>query len=116
LLTPAQWPNYLLAVVECGMNPHGITHVLQRLSRHSESGVMKAHWNDRDLEQMAFRPLSFEAADVEWIRAGIRATTPKRCAFAIHAPFPNDSIPSIPLATGRRRAPAFRSAELARGG
>ena len=49
---------------------HELGHVLEGVSRHSESGVMKAHWEDRDFDRMLLGPLSFSAEDVEWIRAG----------------------------------------------
>lgn len=50
---------------------HEIGHVLQRVSRHSSSGVMKAHWNAEDLARMQFHPLAFNADDAELIWAGL---------------------------------------------
>ena len=50
---------------------HELGHVLEGISRHSDSGVMKARWDATDFEQMAFRPLSFSDADVELIRSGV---------------------------------------------
>lgn len=47
---------------------HEIVHVLQGVSRHSEEGLMKAHWNDRDLSEMVRKPLPFAAEDVELVR------------------------------------------------
>lgn len=50
---------------------HEITHVLQRIDRHSETGVMKAHWTNADLDQMVSRRLSFTAEDIELIQGGL---------------------------------------------
>jgi Zn-dependent protease with chaperone function len=60
-------PRVLLAHVMA----HEITHVLQGISRHSEAGVMKAHWAGRDFGAMWFRPLSFTAEDVDLIYLGL---------------------------------------------
>jgi hypothetical protein len=45
---------------------HEITHVLEGLDRHSESGVMKAHWSREDLLKMS-RELPFAGEDVRLI-------------------------------------------------
>jgi hypothetical protein len=37
---------------------HEITHLLQRRSRHSESGIMKANWATSDYYQMARNPFT----------------------------------------------------------
>jgi hypothetical protein len=50
---------------------HEITHILQGVNRHSESGVMKAHWTSRDLDEIAFRPLPFTEMDVVLIHEGL---------------------------------------------
>ena len=57
---------------------HEITHILEGIVRHSESGVMKARWSDDDLRAMARKPLAFAAEDVELIYMGLayRATHP----------------------------------------
>lgn len=47
---------------------HEIAHVLQGIARHSETGVMRAHWTDSDFEQMRNRVLPFAAEDVQLIR------------------------------------------------
>ena len=51
---------------------HEITHVLQGVDRHSESGVMKADWTGQDYAQMATRPLPFTVHDVVLIQRGLR--------------------------------------------
>jgi hypothetical protein len=50
---------------------HELGHVLEGLSRHADSGVMKARWDDADFDQMLIRPLPFSASDMEWIQAGV---------------------------------------------
>jgi hypothetical protein len=53
---------------------HEITHVLQGIDRHSDSGVMKARWTAPDYEAMAQKPLPFTSEDVQLIhRASARA-------------------------------------------
>jgi hypothetical protein len=50
---------------------HEIGHVLQRIDRHSDSGVMKAQWSHADYEVMARKTLPLPAEDVELIRRGL---------------------------------------------
>ena len=66
-----QVPNVLAHVLV-----HEITHILEGISRHSDSGIMKAHWDNIDLSQMAWRPLKFAQVDIDLIYAGLagRAT------------------------------------------
>ena len=52
---------------------HEITHILQCLNRHSETGVMKAHWTVDDYCDMRWRPLEFTPEDIELIRLGMQA-------------------------------------------
>ena len=46
---------------------HEITHIIQRIGRHSHTGIMKASWNDQDYFEMASKPLSFGQEDVALI-------------------------------------------------
>lgn len=50
---------------------HEITHILQGEARHSDEGIMKAHWGPGDLAAMAKKPLSFTSLDVDLIHKGI---------------------------------------------
>jgi hypothetical protein len=52
---------------------HEITHVLQRINRHSENGIMKARWTRSDILQMRLKPLPFEGEDIRWIHYGLAA-------------------------------------------
>ena len=60
-------PTELLAHVMV----HEITHILEGLSRHSESGIMRAHWSDDDFKMMKSHPLAFAAEDLELIHRGL---------------------------------------------
>jgi hypothetical protein len=50
---------------------HEITHILQGIDRHSESGIMKSKWTLADFGAMASKPLPFTPLDVELIQLGI---------------------------------------------
>jgi hypothetical protein len=65
---PAMRPHLLAYVLA-----HEITHVLQGITRHSESGIMKAHWDDRDLRKMISKGLVFTPYDVLLIHRGVAA-------------------------------------------
>ena len=58
---------------------HEITHVLQRIDRHSDSGVMKAHWTLRDYAQMEKDPLPFAAEDIQLIKMGLPSWAGQAC-------------------------------------
>ncbi len=66
---------------------HEITHILQGVSQHSESGVMKASWEKADLYEMAFKPLPFTQKDVELIHKGLDARESRLAAAGV-APAP----------------------------
>jgi hypothetical protein len=57
---------------------HEITHVLERTVRHSDSGIMKARWDDEDFRLMPGGGLRFTVEDIELLHAGLaaRATRP----------------------------------------
>jgi hypothetical protein len=48
---------------------HEITHILEGVERHSESGVMKAHWDARDFIRMSRTALPFADEDLRLIHA-----------------------------------------------
>jgi hypothetical protein len=64
----------------CAKNPalgyvlaHEIAHILQGITRHSESGVMKAHWDRADYEKMLNHDLHFAPEDIALIDLGLKA-------------------------------------------
>ena len=50
---------------------HEIGHILEGVIRHSASGVMKAHWDEDDFSEMAWKPLPFAPIDVALIHQGL---------------------------------------------
>jgi len=64
-------PTFVLAHVLV----HEITHILQGIDRHSESGVMKSRWTPEDYRAMAIKPLRFTPLDVELIQLGLARRT-----------------------------------------
>jgi hypothetical protein len=50
---------------------HEIAHLLQGINRHSESGILKAHWSGTDCARMAFFPLMFTPEDASLIHRGL---------------------------------------------
>jgi len=50
---------------------HELGHVLEGISRHSDSGVMKAHWDDQDFDEMLVGRLSFSGADTDLLQMGV---------------------------------------------
>ena len=51
---------------------HEITHVLQCVDRHSETGIMKARWTSDDYYDMRWKPLEFTPEDVQLIHLGMQ--------------------------------------------
>jgi hypothetical protein len=62
-----EYPAFLLAHVMV----HEITHIVQGVSRHSDTGVMKAQWTDRDRSEMRLRPIPFAQEDVDLLYQGL---------------------------------------------
>ena len=54
---------------------HEITHMLQGVDRHSESGVMKSQWTAEDQRAMVSKPLPFTPLDVELIQRALDSRT-----------------------------------------
>jgi hypothetical protein len=50
---------------------HEITHILQRVSRHSTGGVMKARYNEADRAEMKRKGLGFTKEDIDLIHIGL---------------------------------------------
>jgi hypothetical protein len=68
---------------------HEIGHTLEGLSRHSEAGVMKAHWDERDFMQMSDKPLPFAPEDAELIQRGVMQ---RRILYAQRALLPGERV------------------------
>ncbi|SPF48843.1 exported hypothetical protein [Candidatus Sulfopaludibacter sp. SbA4] len=75
---------------------HELAHVMQGLARHSEGGILKAHWSDRDFTDMVFHKLAFSAPDVELIHKGLALR-----------PASGRPQPAIPVEDGNPAAPSL---------
>ena len=64
---------------------HEITHVMQRVGRHSSEGVMRAHWTIGDYAGMREKPLEFTADDADLIRKGLAQRKAEACTSAVAA-------------------------------
>jgi hypothetical protein len=60
-----------MSVVLAHVLVHEITHILQGIDRHSDSGIMKACWTDKDYRDMSLGPLLFTPRDVLLIQLGL---------------------------------------------
>ncbi|MCU1237918.1 MAG: hypothetical protein JWP63_5885 [Candidatus Solibacter sp.] len=56
---------------------HEITHLLQGISRHSQTGIMKAHWTRSDQYDISMGTLRFATEDMELIHYGMAARLAK---------------------------------------
>ena len=61
--------SHVAAVLAHAM-AHEIAHLLQGINRHSETGILKAHWSGTDCARMAFFPLMFTPEDALLIHRG----------------------------------------------
>jgi hypothetical protein len=61
----------LAGVVAGYVLAHELAHVMQGVPRHSESGILKAHWSNDDFHEMVFQKLAFASVDVELIHKGL---------------------------------------------
>ena len=75
---------------------HEITHILQGVSRHSDSGIMKARWDKADYTRMRWVPLAFTDFDVLLIQQGIQSWVTGERFQNMGA----RSLTIVPLATG----------------
>jgi len=57
---------------------HEIAHILEGINRHSESGVLKAHWERADYEAMLNASLRFAPEDISLIHLGLNNMLARR--------------------------------------
>lgn len=62
---------------------HEITHILEGIARHSQQGLMKAKWDNKDYVRMRERSLKFTPEDVNLIYEGLLARQ-ERAMLAIN--------------------------------
>jgi hypothetical protein len=63
-----------VATILAHVMAHEITHLLEAVARHSQTGVMKAHWDAHDFMQMALTPLPFDPVDIDLIQRSLRVS------------------------------------------
>lgn len=56
---------------------HEIAHVIEGIERHSDRGLMKAHWNAHDLFEMKCMRLKFAPEDIGFIYRGLNTEPPR---------------------------------------
>jgi hypothetical protein len=66
-----KWPSDLAPALLAHVLVHEITHILQGVDRHSETGVMKARWTTADYVQIRAQPLPFTDWDIDLIQEGL---------------------------------------------
>jgi hypothetical protein len=66
------WPRFAPALLSYVL-AHEIAHVLQARNRHSDTGILKAHWSQDDFFLMLSHRLAFTPVDVALIREGLAA-------------------------------------------
>lgn len=59
---------------------HEITHILQGVVVHSESGLMRAQWTRADYREMIDKPLQFTEEDVWRIQRGLKGWAARRAS------------------------------------
>jgi hypothetical protein len=70
---------------------HEITHILQAVSRHSQTGIMKAHWSPSDQYDISVNTLRFAPEDVELIHLGMEV---RRARSGVQAAASGFGIPT----------------------
>ena len=69
----ASFDQKLQPVVLAHVMVHEITHILEGISRHSATGIMRAQWITDDHRMMMRNPQPFAQEDVELIYLGLKA-------------------------------------------
>jgi hypothetical protein len=64
---------------------HEITHILQGVSRHSDSGIMKARWEEDDYSHMDTKPLVFTKTHIVLIHQALNARASHQAAGTLAA-------------------------------
>jgi hypothetical protein len=81
---------------------HEITHILQGIKRHSDSGIMKAVYSAEDISEMHCHPLPFTAEDLQLIELGIKGRQARVRAGALR-PVKVSALPATLSFAGQLR-------------
>ena len=63
---------------------HEITHILQGVSHHAETGMMKARWSGADYARMVRSPLPFTDSEIWLIRSGLETPLVERFVSVVN--------------------------------
>jgi hypothetical protein len=74
---------------------HEITHILEGVSRHSDRGIMKAHWDADDRAGMLRIPLSFAPQDVVMIHEGLKTRAAHQGRHTLLAQDLSQAVPIV---------------------
>lgn len=66
----------MIAIVLAHVMAHEIAHLVEGIDRHSDQGIMKAHWDSNDLFYMQVHRLRFAAEDINLINRGLARPAP----------------------------------------
>jgi hypothetical protein len=83
MVCPSTAPHLLAHVLV-----HEITHILQGVARHSDTGIMKALWTPDDFHEMSRHPMHFAPEDLKLIRLGMRGRSERLQALTVAATLP----------------------------
>jgi hypothetical protein len=80
---------------------HELAHAMQGVARHSESGILKAHWSDLDFAEMVFHKLAFTSLDAELIHRGLIVRLAGRSSETASQPKSGPSVRSAVDTAGK---------------
>jgi hypothetical protein len=86
---PALVPHLLAHVLV-----HEIIHILQGFTRHSDRGVMKAHWNGADFAEMRQGELPIAQEDIDLVHVGIEKRARLAAAHTNQGSLAHDLAPT----------------------
>jgi hypothetical protein len=91
---PALVPHLLAHVLV-----HEIIHILQGYSRHSDGGVMKAHWNGADFNQMRWSELPIAQEDIDQVHVGMEKRAQLAAAHRNQGSLADNPAPTLVAAS-----------------
>jgi hypothetical protein len=100
---PALVPHLLAHVLV-----HEIIHILEGYSRHSDHGLMKAHWDDVDRAQMLWADLPIAPEDIYLVHLGIQLRAQLAAAHTNQDSVADNPAPTLAAPTLAAARQGFR--------
>jgi hypothetical protein len=72
---------------------HEVTHMLEGITRHSKTGIMKAQWDREDRFEIGIGRLEFAPEDVDLIYQGLDVREPSPTLGALAVADPRSAAP-----------------------